>query len=1810
MICLLYLFSHAQSGPITIHGEIDKPFTKFALYELFYDVIDHNDVNASEAILTDQFLIVNKQNVQRDDYGRLALDGTSIFNTDINELPFLSSVQTIQPGILWPSELSFTYDNFGNITTSAESDEVISNNEYSNAGGGCIEFVINDENNQFDQNYLTVFNQVRAYLSSIFCCSSTNTVTFQINPIASGVASATPEYNGSHVDLQGGCNGITENPFLTGLEGQPQNVIANMNINTNINWFYGDGSIDADEIDLFSVMLHEFLHGIAVGSRITQDGSPLDGAYSPWDMFLEINGVPLLERVDAPDGADCCYVFEINDDLTLPDDLITASQNGNITVAGIPVCNSDLSVNSQGEFLNMLSHIDEDCTLTDCDDQSTYSEYVLNSSICPGEIRNTISPDEIQLLENLGYCTDNPSPAPTCYVSLVDDEAIALENGDPIMISVFDNDVLPTNFSADLVVFDLTCSDASGISVSLTNNGFQVQGNVPGNYCFCYTVDSCDEFCDQAKVCVTVFPSDLLESCIPEVCDLLCFGDFEGFVSGSTGGVSEYLNSLQLSQYDFNGLINSPDILQFQGNQFIYIANIGPNTNFPVDESFTLPLSEPIAPGCSVRVSFDAECTSANGILFYGSDQYINCPFPAPLNAGAGGQDICNDGNTISLLNVENISCSIGDVNSPSQFNPYSFEVPNNTGVNINFITVKLPQGGDTETQRAVFDNIIITSSCETEIEITDITPEEDLLICVGETVEIIYEVCLTGDGGSTDVTLIPNLSNAILGSVSINPMSPFANGPVTINDLEAGECEIIVLTVDVALDLSLGQQIEIVMSIDNFDACNQQDGAVTTFLTIDGILPSAEFSAIIEECPTVMFNSFEPNNEETSYAWDFGDGNSSTEPNPTHTYATAGTYTVTLEVTNECGIASSMQEINFDCEDGPDPNPLSCDCPTEQSVILSDPNITNYSLQQLVTDGILPQTVFSGCIIVSGTLTIDMDYQFQGATFIMDSEASINVIANNTLNVFVSMLSGCGALWTGVHVDQGATLNFLFNVIKDAVYAIELENLSTFSCQGNTFDKNYVGLFIDSNPTGELNRISYPMPFIQNTFECTSALEPYEGNTVDLVFTDITYSGILINDASIFLGIPRAFATPFNNEFRNIYNGIRSFNSDIISAGSSFVNMISENFDDYDSESGHGIYAISSSIFQSGNVYDTMKFGVRGNQSSIFSAVNSYTTIKVGIEMVNTPPSGRVNVGFERFTNYSERGILVSNAVNDVTLVISENEFFNTEILDNSTLQEAITISNCNGIVISSNTIDIAEDQAGISMTNCNDGEVRFNDVNFFDEPTYNSGWFRGIQTNNSNGNLIQENTVNGANLQVVGFDTNNSIAQTFECNSTENTTVGMQYAGQCNDSELLTNGIGRSLDAGLSLFNAIIGGQDHTGNLWCQNSTAVYNGPINLVQASSFIVDPADGSAGCETSPPANINNWFDELPGTTPICGNLVERGESITETSDLMAARQTYDDEYADTWNWNAGINLLAKIAQDESILTMDDEILDFYNDSQDTEMSAYLDMRNALQELFVLDNTDSNEFSQLNYQLESLSSQISALNRDIVQAQSEVEAESFITQKGQLESQYYDTVESYQQKVETVKVERIVEARALKNQNKSLSIPNLAARNERLMNVTRLNAVIIDDFLSRSNIQQRIQNIANQCVWEGGMAVYDARILWDYIQPGLQNDYHDVDNCYANITERAQDEITESVPARLDLVIYPNPSSGVVNLELNSDLNEGNIEVKDVLGRVVYTQRLGTKQRDIQLDLSKLKGVYFILMLDGDRLVSTDKIVIN
>jgi PKD repeat protein len=49
-----------------------------------------------------------------------------------------------------------------------------------------------------------------------------------------------------------------------------------------------------------------------------------------------------------------------------------------------------------------------------------------------------------------------------------------------------------------------------------------------------------------------------------------------------------------------------------------------------------------------------------------------------------------------------------------------------------------------------------------------------------------------------------------------------------------------------------------------------------------------------------------------TTWAWDFGDGGTSTERNPAHTYSAAGTYTVTLTVADGTGATSTKTRTNY----------------------------------------------------------------------------------------------------------------------------------------------------------------------------------------------------------------------------------------------------------------------------------------------------------------------------------------------------------------------------------------------------------------------------------------------------------------------------------------------------------------------------------------------------------------------------------------------------------------------------------------------------------------------------------------------------------------------------------------------------------------------------------------------------------------------------------------------------------------------------------------------------------------------------------
>ena len=77
-----------------------------------------------------------------------------------------------------------------------------------------------------------------------------------------------------------------------------------------------------------------------------------------------------------------------------------------------------------------------------------------------------------------------------------------------------------------------------------------------------------------------------------------------------------------------------------------------------------------------------------------------------------------------------------------------------------------------------------------------------------------------------------------------------------------------------------------------------------------DTLAPFASF--IHEDTDTLAHIRFtdQSSKEPTSWLWDFGDGTSSTEQNPFHTYLTSGTYEVCLRVENRFGTDSICQQV------------------------------------------------------------------------------------------------------------------------------------------------------------------------------------------------------------------------------------------------------------------------------------------------------------------------------------------------------------------------------------------------------------------------------------------------------------------------------------------------------------------------------------------------------------------------------------------------------------------------------------------------------------------------------------------------------------------------------------------------------------------------------------------------------------------------------------------------------------------------------------------------------------------------------------
>jgi PKD repeat protein len=217
------------------------------------------------------------------------------------------------------------------------------------------------------------------------------------------------------------------------------------------------------------------------------------------------------------------------------------------------------------------------------------------------------------------------------------------------------------------------------------------------------------------------------------------------------------------------------------------------------------------------------------------------------------------------------------------------------------------------------------------------------------------------------------------------------------------------------------------------FDGSGASDTATYTNLIHVNGKPDADFSAAnLSSC--LDNNSFQFTNSSTgasTYLWDFGDGTTTTQSNPQHSYNQSGQFTVTLIATNVYG-CQDVRIRNQYITVHPKPNAAisvnpasSCDPSTVFQFSNNSPGSNTWSWS--FGDGTFsplqnPSHVYPSAGIYHANLIVTNSF---GCRDTSDTSTKINVSASNWADFTSSIDSGCAPLT--VTFTTGATyVNFI----------------------------------------------------------------------------------------------------------------------------------------------------------------------------------------------------------------------------------------------------------------------------------------------------------------------------------------------------------------------------------------------------------------------------------------------------------------------------------------------------------------------------------------------------------------------------------------------------------------------------------------------------------------------------------------------------------------------------------------------------------------------------------------------------------------
>jgi len=950
-----------------------------------------------------------------------------------------------------------------------------------------------------------------------------------------------------------------------------------------------------------------------------------------------------------------------------------------------------------------------------------------------------------------------------------------------------------------------------------------------------------------------------------------------------------------------------------------------------------------------------------------------------------------------------------------------------------------------------------------------------------------------------------------------------------------------------------------------------------------------------------------------------------------TFTFNTAtgssGSYTVTVTDGNGCTATASVAvNLNNNCCIGSTitcggiTKSLTYTGPVNASQIWSDVCGTTIGSTRIID---LSAFGSDKRIAINGNLTIDGDYMFRNCTYTVNNPntwggilfaQNVKVIIPNTrkLTIQNSYLFACGNnQWAGIEVANGGILvtqsttsNTGFPIIADATVAINGVGgaIGLINLTNTRFYRNWVGVNIPSavNYGGTINGCTFSYNAadpLQNYM-----LQPYSGKrtAVGIFANNMTGAQWVINNTGTTA-----------NTFERINNGIYAYRSNVRVHTNNVFNFI-WNYDNVNPSSGIGVYAIS----------------LTGSQNTILVQTNSLSSSAAFNNCATAVYLNNVNAIVQNNYMLNDSTGIFATACPTTSLDFNNNTITNTFAgitfnNVNGTLSRTIAAQNDNIITVNEPLVNfpplasypspygIAHLETSASSVTCNDGtrncrvlienntiyngrygiflnnaygtRVTFNDVyqtnsvstNGLKAGLYASNCLAPLITKNQffgNGNTYDETAASTASNRRNGVLVFNSTGAELCSNTFTSLGYAMQFQAGCAGTMLKNNGMD-GIGVNGYRYGVVLRKSGVEGVIGTQGTLTLSHGNSfsgNFTNASGFRTFTFQSSgANSKFNIFNHTNNTVQPWPNGADVAGQEIKKDNSnsantwqcstgagiwkslIVNQGDLYAKEiaegdgvQFVEQGLEESGTWMLEKDLFERLSDNQAMLNSKPLYQDFYESKEQTSIG---DIKRFEEALLTLED--------------------SVLVTDSASLAAQVDYVATINSQIQANSEY--------------------------------------EQNRKWVNELHLRTIAQGNVTFTNSQKQQLFDLANQCPFAGGDAVFIARTLYNLID---HNAYFNDEEICANLVAFKKEQKVKKTVADLSVSISPNPASEIVDITIKNSLEDLIITIYNTAGQLLGSASINNY---VELNVSDFpNGVYLVKFSNGADILHQQRLIIS